>query len=58
MKMINYLTEIILIKKPGQDFEKLGSNLSELARKIEVYGSFRPDFSVLVSKIFLNCTVE
>ena len=35
-KMINDLTEMSLIKEPGQDFDKSGNKVSELARKLRV----------------------
>ena len=41
-----------LIKKPGQDVDKLGNKISELARKIEGSGSSPPDLTVLVAKSF------
>ena len=47
-----------LIKEPGQDFDKFGNKISELARKVEGSGSSPPDWTVLVAKEFLNCTIE
>ena len=35
-KMNNDLTEISLIKEPGQDFDNFGNKVSELARKMRV----------------------
>ena len=56
--MVHDLSEMSFIKEPGQDVDKFGNKISELARKIEGSGSSPPDLTVLVAKAFLNCTVE
>ena len=56
-KMVNDLSDMSLIKEPGQDADKFGNKISELSIKIEGSGSSSPDLTVLVARSFLNCTV-